>query len=266
MLSLRPAFRSWSYRVPAVRRTAPSAFFSTKKDDEVMTTEEAEAALEAEKSPAQRYVEKISKTDSAMVFGSTDGMPDPKLPENPAEIATLDPAHFRDQVQPNGVERTVHIRQEHSRVVQGPESVEKTWIISFQDEGEGSQTWDNPLMGWVSGADPMASNIQTQLTFRTASDAVYFAKKRGWKFIVETPIYRDVRDDDAQYQDNFLPQAVAAAVAMDRTQCDHWSRPKSGTSHYFRPLKYHGDGTVNQYGPNPKAPIEPHVEGYYKMR
>ena len=35
---------------------------------------------------------------------------------------------------------------------------------------------------------------------------------------------------------------------------------------YYRPLKYHGDGTVRQHGPNASAPIAPHVEGCYKIR
>lgn len=97
-------------------------------------------------------------------------------------------------------------------MAQNPTSSEQQWIISFQDDGEFGENWDNPLMGWVSGADPMSSNMLMQLTFRTAEEALYFAKKRGWKYVVEEPILRQGRDDDAQYQDNFLPQAVAGAV------------------------------------------------------
>ncbi len=73
-------------------------------------------------------------------------------------------------------------------------------------------------------------------------------------------------DDDAQYQDNFLPQAVAAQVKKEGASCDHWKRDLAGTSHYFRPLKYHGDGEVRQHGPNVAEETLPHVEGYYKLR
>lgn len=139
-------------------------------------------------------------------------------------------------------------------------------MISFSDRGEYAENWTNPLMGWVSGAEPMSSNMELQMAFENAQDAVYFAKKRGWKFVVEEPILRYGRSDDAQYQDNFLPQAVAGQIRRERTKCDHWHRPKAGASHYMRPLKYHGDGTVTQYGPNGDAKTAPDVEGKYKLR
>lgn len=112
----------------------------------------------------------------------------------------------------------------------------------------------------------MASNMRLQMSFPTALDAKYFAEKRGWKFLIEPPIIRKGRDDDAQYQDVFLPQAVATKLKMQGSKCDHWFRNKSGASHYFRPLKFHGDGVVRQHGPNGDAKIEKDVEGYYKMR
>jgi len=49
-------------------------------------------------------------------------------------------------------------------------------------------------------------------------------------------------------------------------QCDIWARSKAGASHYFRPLKYHGDGPVGQHGPNPDAPIDKDTEPYFKLR
>lgn len=222
--------------------------------------------VEAEKSEVQRRVEGMTKVDPHMVAGTTEDLPEPVLPENPSEISALDPAHLRDAVLPDGSQRLVHIRQDSYKIGQNPMDMEQNWIISFMDEGETSKTWNNPLMGWVSGADPMASNIQLQMAFRTASDAVYFAKKRGWQFVVDQPRFRQGRDDDAQYQDNFLPQKVAALVKRDRKQCNQWERPKAGASHYFRPLKYHGDGLVRQHGPNPEDPLAPDAEPYYKMR
>lgn len=246
----------------ATRAMATSAL--TKAEQERI---DAKEALEAEKSPVQRHVERMASLDKNMVWGTTAPMPDPELPDEPSEIAALDPA-FTRQSPPalDGTKRVVHIRQETARPSQAPASIEEHYIISFFDEGETAEAWDNPLMGWVSGADTMASQMRPELLFRTAADAVYFAKKRGWNYIVEEPILRRGRDDDAQYQDNFLPQNVAGMVKRERTGCDHWHRPKSGASHYFRPLKYHGDGTVKQHGPTAGAEVAPHVEGYYKMR
>ena len=107
---------------------------------------------------------------------------------------------------------------------------------------------------------------KTPLQFDNAAEAVYFAKQRGWKYVVEKPLFRYARNDDCQYQDNFLPQKVALKVQEEGTRCDEWKRKSAATSHYFRPLKYHGDGTVRQHGPNASAPIAPHVEGCYKIR
>jgi NADH dehydrogenase (ubiquinone) Fe-S protein 4 len=161
----------------------------------------------------------------------------------------------------------VHIKQPESTVGQSADNDERRWIISFMDEGEAAETWENPLMGWTSGADPMASNIQLQMSFRNAKEAVYFCQKRGWNYIVEEPILRAPGGAMSnQYQDNFLPKKIAAKVKAERTQCSQWERPKACASHYMRPLKYHGDGEVSQHGPNPQEKVAPHVEGCYKMR
>merc|ERR1712071_381972 len=149
---------------------------------------------------------------------------------------------------------------------QSPSTRETNWIISFQDDGALANTWDNPLMGWVSGNDAMASTNNMQMKFKSAKEAVYFAKKRGWKYDVEKPIMRMMRSDRASYQDNFLPQDIAYKVSNEKTKCDHWSRDAAGASHYFRPLKYHGDGLVPQHGPNGEDPVAPDAESYYKTR
>jgi hypothetical protein len=112
----------------------------------------------------------------------------------------------------------------------------------------------------------MANNMRLQMAFRNASEAVYFAKKRGWDYIVAEPIVRYARNDGAQYQDNFLPQDVAAKVRRERKKCKHWERSAAGTSHYQRPLTYDGKTLARQHGPNLNEPVAPHVDGYYKMR
>lgn len=104
------------------------------------------------------------------------------------------------------------------------------------------------------------------MSFRNASDAVYFAKKRGWDYVVAEPIVRYARNDGAQYQDNFLPQDIAAKIRRERKKCKQWEREASGTSHYQRPLTYDGKALARQHGPNHSDPIAPRVPGYYKMR
>lgn len=217
-----------------------------------------------EKSPTQRKIEAMTKADPWMVFGVVEEDAPPQLPDDPSELGAIDMAQRVDAVMPDGTKRMVHIRQDQYKPGQSPSTVEGTWLISFLDEA--APNWLNPLMGWVSGSDPMASNIQDTLKFKTASQAVYFAKKRGWQFIVHRPILRSPRSDGAQYQDNFLPQVVASDVQRNKTQCKHWERPLAGASHYDRPLKYHGDGIVPQHGPNGNAPVAKHVPGFYAMR
>lgn len=262
MLSLRSTIRH--LKLSSLRPLSTNSLTQVELAKE---NDKARAALEAEKSSVQRYVEKSRALDPTMVWGTTVAPPDPELPVDPSEVAALDPNHMdQDPFTLAGEKRIVHIKQQSSKTCQAPTNVENTWIISFSDEAESSQCWDNPLMGWTSSADPMANNIRLQMGFNNAQDAVYFAKKRGWKYTVEAPIMRKGRSDDAQYQDNFLSQAVAGRVRREKVKCDQWSRDAGCTSHYTRPLKYHGDGEVPQYGPNGTAPVDPHVPGYFKVR
>jgi hypothetical protein len=213
-----------------------------------------------------KFRQDLRKSNPHQIMGmpGESWLPAPVLPEDPKEIAALDAADERFRTKMDGTERTVIIRQGMKSARQAPLNPENTWHIMFYEDGIISQKWVNPLMGWQSNSDPYA--VAPPLTFPNASDAVYFAKKRGWNYIVKEPIRRKMRDDDAQYQDNFLPQAIATKVQLEGTTCDHWKRSSAGTSHYFRPLKYHGDGTVAQHGPNGNAEIAPAPKGYYKMR
>ncbi|KAL9188762.1 hypothetical protein ACHAXT_007140 [Thalassiosira profunda] len=250
---------------PARKTPSAKALTLAEHDAEYV---KSQVDLEGEKSEIQKYREEVTAIDPHAVFAVTTPLPDPVLPENKAEVAALDPAHMNQiPLNPDGSEKWVVIRQEQAKWPgQSPLDKEKGWIISFQDEGETGETWTNPLMGWVSSADPMANNMRLQMSFDNAAEAKYFAEKRGWKFIIEEPIVRRGRDDMAQYQDVFLPQNVAGKVKREGHKCDHWYRDAAGASHYFRPLKYHGDGLVRQHGPNREAPIEKDAESYYKLR
>lgn len=208
-----------------------------------------------------------NKVEVNTVYQSSVIVPSPVLPTKPEEISALDTAMLRaDPYQAFGSKRLVTIRQNQKNPQQSPTATETDWIISFSEDGAYANTWENPLMGWVSGNDAMSSMMVFQMKFKSAKEAVYFAKKRGWKYEVEKPIMRMARSDGAQYQDNFLPQAVAFKIRKENTKCDHWHRDAAGASHYFRPLKYHGDGFVPQHGPNGEAAVDTDAESYYKMR
>jgi len=251
----------------APTRTAPSAkaIALAESDSEYVKTQ---AHLEEQKTEIQRYHDEMHAIDPHAVFAVTTPVADPVLPENKEEIAALDPA-YKNQIPltPEGAEKWVVIKQEQAKWPgQSPLEKEAKWIISFQDEGEIGETWDNPLMGWVSSSDPMANNMRLQMSFDNAAEARYFAEKRGWKFTVDHPIIRKGRDDNAQYQDVFLPQAVMGKIKREGHKCDHWHREAAGASHYFRPLKYHGNGTVRQHGTNVEETTMNDADSYYRMR
>eukprot|EP00584_Thalassiosira_punctigera_P018327 CAMPEP_0172547612 /NCGR_PEP_ID=MMETSP1067-20121228/17096_1 /TAXON_ID=265564 ORGANISM="Thalassiosira punctigera, Strain Tpunct2005C2" /NCGR_SAMPLE_ID=MMETSP1067 /ASSEMBLY_ACC=CAM_ASM_000444 /LENGTH=282 /DNA_ID=CAMNT_0013334721 /DNA_START=113 /DNA_END=961 /DNA_ORIENTATION=- len=250
---------------PARKSPSAKALAVAEHDSEY---NKSQAHLEEQKSEIQKYRDELNALDPHAVFAVSTPLPDPVLPDNKAEVAALDPAHMNQiPLNPDGSEKWVVIRQEQAKwPSQAPLSKESSWIISFQDEGETAETWTNPLMGWVSSADPMANNMRLQMSFANAAEAKYFAEKRGWKFTIEPPIIRHGRDDDAQYQDVFLPQSVAGKIKREGHRCAHWERDAAGASHYARPLKFHGDGTVRQHGPNREAPIAKDAESYYKLR
>ncbi|KAG7338296.1 ETC complex I subunit [Nitzschia inconspicua] len=220
---------------------------------------------EPEDVPAlEKRMEQMAEKDPMMVFDSGTNLPDPVMPENMAEVSALDPAYKTSVRMPDGRERMVVIKQQRARPNQSPLNPEKYWKISFNDDGSVGERWKNSLMGWNSTADTMGCD--PPLYFKNAQEAVYFAEKRGWKYVVKEPIVRKLRDDDAQYQDNFLSQAVAGLVKREGVQCDWWKRSEAGCSHYFRPLKYHGDGVVRQHGPNMNEASVPHTASYFKLR
>lgn len=208
--------------------------------------------------------EKLQKKSNNLLWESPEAIPAPYMPEDVTELTAIDPADLHVRTASDGTERFVVIRQDKANVKQSPLNEEKRWRIQFTEDGVTADKWTNSLMKWTSNADSFQSN--PPLYFDNAKDAVQFAKKRGWRFLVKEPIKRKLRDDDVQYQDNFLPQIVAAKIAKERTQCDHWYRTEAATSHYFRPVRYHGKGTVRQHGPNMHAEIAPHADSIYKVR
>jgi len=268
MFSLRPALRAVASSpryLPASQNIAIGGWLSKRQQpfsskDVVEQGEEEEDAVTI----VQRRRDDLSREGTHLVWKSPEQLPAAPLPDNPAELVALDPAASVANSRSDGSERIVMIRQDKANVKQSPLNDEKKWRIAFVEDGIQGEKWENSLMGWTSNADPY--QCEPPLVFENALEAVYFAKKRGWKFVVKEPIKRQVRQDGAQYQDNFLPQAIASRIQKERKACDQWKRSAAGASHYFRPLRYHGEGVVPQYGTNPDQEIDPAVESYYKLR
>ena len=57
-----------------------------------------------------------------------------------------------------------------------------------------------PLMGWVSSGDTM-SELKGRLKFRSAEEAMAFARRKGWEYLVEEPEER--KSIPRNYLDNF---------------------------------------------------------------
>jgi hypothetical protein len=57
-----------------------------------------------------------------------------------------------------------------------------------------------PLMGWVSANDTL-SEMQGRLRFHTPEEAVSFARRKGWDFVLEAPAERHI--PPRNYLDNF---------------------------------------------------------------
>jgi len=206
----------------------------------------------------------LQKKSNHLLWESPEAIPAPYMPKDVTELTAVDPADLHRRVASDGTDRFVVIRQDKANIKQSPLNEEKKWRIQFTEDGVTADKWTNSLMKWTSNADSFQS--EPPLYFDNAKDAVLFAKKRGWRFLIKEPIKRRVRDDDVQYQDNFLPQSITTKIAKEKTQCDHWQRSEAATSHYFRPVRYHGKGVVRQHGPTMHADIAPHADPVYKLR
>jgi hypothetical protein len=57
-----------------------------------------------------------------------------------------------------------------------------------------------PLMGWLSAGDTL-TELKGKLQFTSSEDAVTFAKRKGWDYVIEQPAER--RLSPRNYLDNF---------------------------------------------------------------
>eukprot|EP00633_Aureoumbra_lagunensis_P000387 CAMPEP_0197297854 /NCGR_PEP_ID=MMETSP0890-20130614/42155_1 /TAXON_ID=44058 ORGANISM="Aureoumbra lagunensis, Strain CCMP1510" /NCGR_SAMPLE_ID=MMETSP0890 /ASSEMBLY_ACC=CAM_ASM_000533 /LENGTH=224 /DNA_ID=CAMNT_0042775241 /DNA_START=127 /DNA_END=801 /DNA_ORIENTATION=- len=187
------------------------------------------AAMEAEKEKRQLNVTPQHIREVAI----------PPCPQ--AEVITdvntigAQPKHHR--------ERTVMIGQRGKHANTSAWADTKAWHITWTCQ----ERWANPMMGWTSTADPMT---QLDMRFDTKEQAIAFAEKNGWKYTLKEPVRRKDFAGYSTYSDNFLPPGHANEIKAYGQKTKIFKHPTANQSHYFRPLKYHGDGQARQHGPN----------------
>eukprot|EP00088_Acartia_fossae_P039072 TRINITY_DN40650_c0_g1_i1.p1 TRINITY_DN40650_c0_g1~~TRINITY_DN40650_c0_g1_i1.p1 ORF type:complete len:186 (-),score=45.44 TRINITY_DN40650_c0_g1_i1:86-643(-) len=77
-------------------------------------------------------------------------------------------------------ERTVRIFKPAKNAMQSGTAGIKRWKIEFDTR----ERWENNLMGWSSTADPLSNTV---LDFATKEEAVAFAEKNSWAYVLEDP-------------------------------------------------------------------------------
>ncbi|CAH1398773.1 unnamed protein product [Nezara viridula] len=110
----------------------------------------------------------------------------------PDEIADLTPI---SGVPSEALQKNIAIIQKPAKnAMQQGTANTKGFIMKYPND----VTWENPLMGWISGANSLKD---VEIRFPTKESAAYFAKKNGWKLFIpkETPKKRVKRG----YGENF---------------------------------------------------------------
>merc|ERR1712059_14829 len=77
-------------------------------------------------------------------------------------------------------ERLVRIYKPAKNAMQSGTAGIKRWKIEFDNQ----QRWENHLMGWSSSGDPLSNVL---LDFSSKEDAILFAERQGWDFMLEDP-------------------------------------------------------------------------------
>ncbi|KAJ3323391.1 hypothetical protein HDV06_001911 [Boothiomyces sp. JEL0866] len=76
--------------------------------------------------------------------------------------------------------RTVRIYRPAKTNMQSGTAGTDYWKIDFDVQ----QRWENELMGWSSSADTVQA---LRIKFDTKEDAILFAQKQGYKYVVQEP-------------------------------------------------------------------------------
>lgn len=79
--------------------------------------------------------------------------------------------------------------------MQSGRTLTRCWVLDLERE---KARFHDPLMGWTGSQDTLH---QIRLTFKTADDAIAYAKKKGWSYHVQTP--RSPLFRPKSYADNF---------------------------------------------------------------
>ena len=89
----------------------------------------------------------------------------------------------------------VRIYKPAKTAMQSGRAKTKAWMLEYRAE---SRRIPEPLMGWVSAGD---TTNQVRIPFDTKDEAIAFARKHGFAFIVQEPRERVLKPK--AYADNF---------------------------------------------------------------
>ncbi|KAI9021933.1 Ndufs4, NADH dehydrogenase Fe-S protein 4 [Hyaloraphidium curvatum] len=112
-------------------------------------------------------------------------------PEEPAALQ----AYTVSGAPPGLRRRGVRIFSPAKTAMQSGQAKKGEWVIDFDVQDK----WENPLMGWVSSADPVQA---LKVSFASKEDAIAFAERQGWDYWIDLP--KEVRFRKKSYSDNFL--------------------------------------------------------------
>ncbi len=91
--------------------------------------------------------------------------------------------------------RRVRIFQPSKTAMQSGRANTRAWILRFEPS---APKITDPLMGWIGSADTRA---QLRLTFASREDAIAYAERNGFAYIIDEPQARRIRPKS--YAENF---------------------------------------------------------------
>jgi len=94
----------------------------------------------------------------------------------------------------------VRIYQPSKSAMQSGRGKTHDWVLEYEIE---TPRRAEPLMGWIASGDTLN---QVRLKFATKDEAVAFAERKGWDFMVQDAHQRRVRPRN--YAENFRPDRV----------------------------------------------------------
>jgi len=159
------------------------------------------AGLQAARSGLLRTMQASSRVQVASLSRTAPVFSDIQIKDKAKEVKKFSESEIMGRVNAGGM-ITVEGKEDHSLISGMPEehTLErqvkifkpaknpmqsgtagiKRWKIEFDTR----ERWENNLMGWSSSGDPL-SNMQ--LDFATKEEAVAFAEKNSWDYVLEDP-------------------------------------------------------------------------------